>query len=340
MGIGLLLRLSPMENPNAPTVIVLDQDTTKIGRKSEVRMDTSRGKEVSKHHTTIYRKPHHSSEVWFIEDKDSLNGTFVNGKKIHRVVLNYGDEIVFGGGSAFLLGDIIASTELAECRYVFYLPLPPVKFLQSIDLNASLLASDLLETCAICYCPIVAAETLPCGHKFCLSCIHQWCKVCIKNMRPCMCPMCRAVFAFSELTPEEAQKTNGEVKVYSMEPMLKDLEVKSCKQIKKANVFKKWTPKHRKYFETLYNKVKDSETRLPIFLHLTKATVSHVFHENQENIKNGITNLGGTPSSEERNKLILQFLLLLFDKLIPRPKPIQQNYYTSKISSRRHATHN
>ena len=190
-------------------------------------MDTSRGKEVSKHHTTIYRKTHHSNEIWLIEDNDSLNGTFVNGKKIHRIILNHGDEVVFGGGTAFLLGDIIASTDLAECRYVFYIPPLQVKFCKNIDLNASLLSSDLLETCAICYCPTIAAEQLPCGHRFCLSCIHQWCRVCYKNMRPCVCPMCRAVFAQSELTPEEAQKTLEEVKVYSMEPMLRDLGVRT-----------------------------------------------------------------------------------------------------------------
>ena len=335
MGFGLLLRLSPMENINAPTVVILDQEKTKIGRKSEIRMDTSRGKEVSKHHTTIYRKTHHSNEVWIIEDNDSLNGTFVNGKKIHRVILNHGDEVVFGGGSAFLLGDIIASTELAECRYVFYLALPPVKFVKTVDLNASLLASDLMETCAICYCPCVAAETLPCGHRFCLSCIHEWCRVCHKNMRPCVCPMCRAAFASSELTPEEAQRSNSEIKVYSMEPMLRDLEVKSCKQIKKVNIFKKWTNKHAEVFASYYSKVKKSETRLPIFLHLTKATLSHAFHESNENLKNAICNLGGNPDSDERNKLILQFLLLLYKTLVPKPQVVQ-NIVSSKQASARH----
>lgn len=334
MGIGLLLRLSPMENPNAPTIVVLDQEKTTIGRKANVKMDTSRGKEVSKHHTTIYRRVHQNSEIWIIEDNNSLNGTFVNGKKIHRIILNYGDEIVFGGGSAFLLGDIIESTKLAECRYVFYFAPVPVRFCQNIDLNASLLTSDLLETCAICYCPCIAAETLPCGHKFCLSCIHEWSRACFKGMRPCVCPMCRAPYSSSELTPEEAQKTNSEVRVYSMEPMLKDLGVKSCKEVKKVNIFKRWTPEHKSVFNKLYICCKDSETRLPIFLHLTKATIFQVFHQDTPALVNAITNLDSKPVDTDKNKLVLQLISLIFEKLLPKPNPQPTMFNSRRANSR------
>lgn len=339
MGIGLLLRLSPMENPNAPTIVVLDQEKVTIGRQAAVKMDTSRGKEVSKHHTTIYRRQHQKSEIWIIEDNNSLNGTFVNGKKIHRIILNYGDEIVFGGGSTFLLGDIVESTKLAECRYVFYLAPVPVKFCHNIDLNASLLASDLLETCAICYCPTVASETLPCGHKFCLACIHEWSRACYKGMRPCVCPMCRTPYSASDLTPEEAQKTSDEVKVYSMEPMLRDLGIKSCKEIKKVNIFKKWTPEHKAFFNKMYTCCKDSETRLPIFLHLTKATIFQAFNQEVPALINAINNMDSKPVDNDKNKLILQFLLLLFEKLLPKPE-VKQPIFNSRKTNSRYKTFN
>lgn len=312
MSLSVLLKLSKMPNPNCPSVILIDQDLVTIGRCGDIKMDTSHRKEVSKIHTTIYRRSQRNLDLWIIEDNSSLNGTFVNGRKIHRTTLHNGDEIVFGGGSSFCLGDIVSSTELAECRYKFYQVPPLVKFCSRLNLNGSLIESNLLDMCTICLCPAIGAESLPCGHKFCLSCIHSWTRECAREMRPSVCPLCRTPFAASELTPEENSVSNGILRVYSVEPMLRDLGVRSCKQVKAAQVMKPWNDPKRAAFWNMFEHVKKDPFRKAVFLHLTKATVVHAFRASREEVSAAAKNLGGKGEKEPA----LEFLQLLFEKII------------------------
>jgi pSer/pThr/pTyr-binding forkhead associated (FHA) protein len=47
---------------------------------------------VSSHHACIFR----DGDDWVIEDLDSKNGTFVNGKRVRRQVLQHGDVLLIG----------------------------------------------------------------------------------------------------------------------------------------------------------------------------------------------------------------------------------------------------
>lgn len=322
MGYGILLKYSEIENNKSPSIILLTKDMTTIGRKGDITIDTSRGKEISKIHSKIYRRSHRNVDIWIIEDNKSLNGTFVNNKKISRVFLNHGDEIVFGGGSGFNLGDVVSSTDMAQCRYLFYLPPPIVKFYQQINLNASLVPSDLLDICSICLSPTIAPQELPCCHRFCLSCIHEWVRVCNTNMKPCICPMCRKEFSQSYLLPEEAMLSTSELKIYNVEPILVELDLKNCKQIKKVNILKSWTDRHKRLFYRLFNIIKNNPIRRTLFLHLTKATLAHVVRATPEELINGIKNFSETPKSNDIDSLRLQLLFIIFKELIYFDRPV------------------
>lgn len=50
------------------------------------------GNDVSRRHARIY----YQDKNFFIEDLDSTNGTYVNGKKVKRIALRHGDEIKIG----------------------------------------------------------------------------------------------------------------------------------------------------------------------------------------------------------------------------------------------------
>ena len=69
----------------------IDQDEIIIGRDSgnDVQIDNAA---VSREHAKIIRGPNH----YFVEDLNSTNGTFVNGKKINKKYLKEDDEISIG----------------------------------------------------------------------------------------------------------------------------------------------------------------------------------------------------------------------------------------------------
>ena len=318
---AILLLCTEVKNPKAPPYVLLQNKKTVIGRHGDVVMDTSNGKEISKYHAIITFHHHKSHELWMIEDNQSLNGTFVNNRKIHRKVLNEGDEVVLGGGSEFLLGEVIESSEKAECRYKFYICPPNVRFTQNVNPNDDIPAIQTSVTCSICYQEMNAEETLPCGHSFCLSCIHEWASVCAKNMKPCVCPMCRAPFSQSQLTPNEFILTKGELQVWSVESMLRDLGIKNCKVIKGANIFKKWTQKHEKWFWKSYEIVKPNLYRKFTFLFLAEATPSYVFRASVNQLCQALTNFHlELPQEPKKDDLRVILLKYIFENLDP-PQP-------------------
>ena len=333
MSCAILVRMSPMENPNSPPLIELTMETTRIGRHGDVRIDTSRGKEVSKIHAKILRRERGSEYVWLIEDNKSLNGTFVNGRKIHRVFLFPNDEIVFGGGTIFHMGDTVKSTELAECRYRFFLAPPKVIFNPGIDFSATIIHSGAseLDMCPICYFPIAVAETLPCGHQFCLSCIHEWARSCVKSFSPCICPMCRAPFSPSQLLIEEGEIANGIASLKQIEPLLRKVNVKSCRTIRHSNIFTEWTEERQVWFWNCYNAVKENELRRLTFLHLTHATYKHALRAKTEELANAIRNLNGRAKSTQQEMLteVLCLIMRTFYKPI-----VQQDPYMITVRSR------
>ena len=334
MGIAILLKTSLIEDDASPKYILLNKDATRIGRSSEIRMDTAKGKEISKHHSTIYRREQCGEEVWILEDNNSLNGTFLNKRKIHRVYLNDGDEVVFGGGPNFCQGDTLASTDSAPCRYSFFIPFQPIKFLSSSNPNQSICPTEQCEECPICLGPMTAPETLPCHHTFCLHCLRLWAKTCISQYRTCVCPLCRAPFHASSLTPEEAIISKDLIEITSTEPFLRDVNYTSCKKIRSFNIFKKWTQAQKDAFWKTYNAIRKNRLRCAIFLHLTKATINYIFSAPRVDLQQAVINLTGQEKPIDRNELILTLLLFIHKKLmpptpphIPTPRPKKMYYY-------------
>ena len=77
---------------------LVDEPVVNIGRSSSNDL-MLRGEDVSRHHARIRR----SGEDFEIEDLDSGNGTFLNGRRITRGDLAIGDEIRIGSYRLFFL---------------------------------------------------------------------------------------------------------------------------------------------------------------------------------------------------------------------------------------------
>ncbi|MFM1895155.1 MAG: hypothetical protein RLZZ385_229 [Pseudomonadota bacterium] len=69
----------------------LDKEVLRIGRRddNDVKIDNLA---VSGHHARLFRE----TDDWFLEDLDSTNGTFVNGRAVKKHPLRHGDSIVIG----------------------------------------------------------------------------------------------------------------------------------------------------------------------------------------------------------------------------------------------------
>lgn len=79
------------DDGGAPRVVALDRDWTRIGRSlaADVRLDDPT---ISRRHALLVRGP---DGVRVLDDR-SLNGVFVNGKRVEWQTLQDGDEVVVG----------------------------------------------------------------------------------------------------------------------------------------------------------------------------------------------------------------------------------------------------
>ncbi len=77
--------------PNAGSTFLLEGDETTVGRDTDsaVFLDDVT---VSRKHAVIER---HDDE-WFVVDRGSLNGTYVNAEQVDRTKLTTGDEVQIG----------------------------------------------------------------------------------------------------------------------------------------------------------------------------------------------------------------------------------------------------
>jgi hypothetical protein len=249
-----------------------------------------------------------------------VNGTFVNGTKIAKRRLRPNDEIVFGGGPNFCTNDRLESTAAAFCRYRFFIAEPIVRFTPEVDLNAVLPAANTRETCPICYDSMVEPVTLKCGHSFCLICIHDWAQAKIGDRQRCVCPICRAVFGLNDLKSREGVLHKGELRVWTVEPLLRTLGVLSCKTIKGANIFKVWSEKHRKWFWNALDRMSGNLTQRTVFLYLVRATLGQIIAARDSELVQALRNFGIEGVSEDRGENARKLLLFLFEKkLIPEP---------------------
>ncbi|OHT11036.1 FHA domain containing protein [Tritrichomonas foetus] len=276
MSTAILLRLSQQKIENAPQFVLLDKERVQIGRRSEVRMDTSRHQEISKKHATIFRKSHSFGDSWTIIDSNSLNGTFVNGRKIERSLLANGSEIVFGGGPEFLTGDLLVNYQDAECRYLFLIVPPQIKFVEQLDIYDTE-TEENHPCCSICFEQLTRFHMLPCRHCFCASCLNQWINTCYENWQPCTCPLCRKVFTQSQVLKDDAVVSQNEIFVFTLLPLLDICGFEKRDEIINMSVFTEWSDDKRETFWNAFSKVRKSFTYRIIFLHLTNMTVAKLF---------------------------------------------------------------
>ncbi|KJR41833.1 FHA domain-containing protein, partial [Candidatus Magnetoovum chiemensis] len=89
----------------------LDKEVTSIGRKAanDIHVDNLA---VSSSHARIFKK----GEQFYVEDLSSLNGTFVNGKKIQVHPLSNGDAIVIGKHSLVFQSDTPGAAKQAASK--------------------------------------------------------------------------------------------------------------------------------------------------------------------------------------------------------------------------------
>jgi hypothetical protein len=231
--------------------------------------------------------------------------------KIASRVLRERDEVVFGSRPNFARGDMLESSDMSPCRYIFHIVDPAVRF--ETNPNADLRESD--ETCCICYSTMTAEERLPCGHSFCLNCIHEWARTCRASFQRIVCPICRRAFLHSQLTPNEAALRDGELCIWSVEPLLRELNVRSCRTIRGVHIFKKWSDRHRKWFWAALAKIAGHQIRKLLFLHLTKATVQHVINASQSELVQALRNFQAEPMFGNRNDNLSALLLIICDGL-------------------------
>jgi pSer/pThr/pTyr-binding forkhead associated (FHA) protein len=83
--------LAVRRGPNAGTTFLLESDESSIGRdpQSAVFLDDVT---VSRKHAALERR----DGGWYVRDRGSLNGTYVNGEQVDETKLATGDELQIG----------------------------------------------------------------------------------------------------------------------------------------------------------------------------------------------------------------------------------------------------
>ncbi len=87
----LVVVASPGGQPKTGSSIPLDAITS-IGRDVNNSITVEDGYASAEHALLTFR-----GRAWYLEDRDSTNGSFVNGQRVQgTVALGYGDELQFG----------------------------------------------------------------------------------------------------------------------------------------------------------------------------------------------------------------------------------------------------
>lgn len=311
---ALLVYNSIPQNPNAPKAIVLSSKFNEIGRHSAIKLDTAQGKEISKLHATISKTAGFDKVEWVLEDKQTLNGTFVNHRKIHRHYLVNSDEIVFGGGPDFEIGTKLTSTSKSDCRYIFLSPLPSILLSPLIDIDETLMPPDKAEPCPICYEPALKRVPLSCHHTFCQKCIRVWSKKCQSDHKPVICPVCRNPVPTDNLGFAEIVHRGKEVEIQTLDPLLRKLGVDSAAAVKKCSIFKKWDSEAKDDFYKWLQISQKSPDRFIIFCALTDCFYQQIINANAEQLQNAVDNFG-EKCEPTRQKLLEMVIYIIFHKI-------------------------
>jgi hypothetical protein len=273
MDFAVLVDTSMILNPNCPRSVILSKPKTTVGRYAEVKMDTSKSHEISKYHAVIACKEIRRDYNWSIEDLFSLNGTFLNGIKVKDWALKANDEIVFGGGSCFVYGDQIESTDAADCRYRFIVPDPAISFSENLCKDELLPAEKDCGECPICYLPMLAKTELPCKHVFCRGCLADWAKKCADRKNDFVCPICRETYSEKSAKPPCILiESANSIKVLNPECFLRKIDMRSLGEVEELSVTKRWTAEIKEKFWNSLDKLEKSRKKLWLFRWLTKCS--------------------------------------------------------------------
>lgn len=316
MSFAVLVKISIIDNPHAPNAIIFEQKRTMMGRRSEVQIDTNKSHEISKHHALMMHDKVNEKLCWLLEDRESLNGTFVNGRKILRQILHNKDEVIFGGGSSLKFSDVISpeTSWLSECFYRFYTPEKPICFEKCSDLHVTLTDQEEIEECCICFVALHKMEALPCGHSFCSHCLNHWIKVCAKSMRPSLCPVCRRPFTRSDISQEDISIQNGKCMVNSIVPLLKTLKVKNIDEIECFKITERWDDSTKQKFWEIYELTNEHHSIQKIFRHYLGLTLDTIYNANMKELENINANLDGDPNLYEeklRQEVFARFCVMI-----------------------------
>ncbi len=112
---------TPQRSPTTSAVLLVIEGET-LGRRFVLDEDADIGRDTwcalhipdlcaSRRHATLRMR----DGIWFVEDRKSRNGTYVNGKRIQRTRLWYGDRIGLGAGVTLLFARV-DRVELHEAR--------------------------------------------------------------------------------------------------------------------------------------------------------------------------------------------------------------------------------
>ncbi|EAX86516.1 hypothetical protein TVAG_274160 [Trichomonas vaginalis G3] len=312
---AFLIRISDKPNATCPKAIILNKTETTIGRRGDVKMDTTKKKEVSKLHACIHRHIKYFDCYFTIDDLHSVNGTFINGQKIIRDELFHKDEVVFAGGNQYLVGDFLQNRQDLECVYRFILPEIEVDFSKCKDFNDEFSTDTENEECCVCFSHSHKLIQLICGHYVCVSCLSKWSMSCFERLHTFRCPYCRHKLPKMDFGKDSAEMVNGIQIVYSIEPLLKTLNVARSDEVVKLSIRKRWTLQNRESFWSFNQKVSDSHNLRFSFHWLTECTLQQVLLFNEEELKNVICNLEGNIKNTH-GKLLEEAVYLIATKIM------------------------
>jgi hypothetical protein len=288
-------------------------------------MDTAKTHEISKLHAQISYRERHGVKTWLLEDMQSLNGTLVNSLKVHERALRHGDEIVFGAGSCFMYGDILLSTDNAECRYLFVLPDPLLRFSSRCNYRESLPSVGTVEECCICYLPMIVRSRLPCGHTFCKGCIIGWRDRCNRLSQQFLCPACRRICDNEEARLPSLVFENENWFVLNVEPFLRVLEMLNVSELAELSMLGRWDQRQKELFWSSYEKVKNRPKKAQIFRWFTNSTFRALKDADEDELMNAVENLEGDDllSGEELREYVIWMVAGKLHQIkqtnVPRP---------------------
>jgi hypothetical protein len=128
------------------------------------------------------------------------------------------------------------------------------------------------------------------------------------------------------LAPGDVEFCGNELKIWNVDPILRDLNILSGRTIGTIHIFRDWTDKHRKAFCASLERIGPNPIKRCIFLTLTKATPRHAITVTASQVIQAMNNFEIEQISDNRGENTRRLLLYLFRKLaVPSPLSIDEH---------------